>query len=79
MEEGGGRAAVFAPLERQRFLAEALRLLRLEEGTLDRYAAVRIVKRTASFDAPLGLTIDDRVLVRIPLDELERMCDARSA
>jgi len=72
VEEAGHRHTAVTIVERQWFLTEALRLIRLEEGSLDRYAALRIVRRTASNDPAGGLMIEERMLARIPLNDLER-------
>jgi hypothetical protein len=63
--------ARFAPLQRRRYLAEALRLIRLEEGSLERYRAVHIVERTAAEDPAQGVVIHQQTLARIPLAELQ--------
>lgn len=71
MEREPSQSARLAPLERQKYLAEVMRLIRLEEGSLDRYCAVRIVQRTASADEPQGFVIHEQILARIPLEELQ--------
>lgn len=72
VEAAGTRAAAALMLERLGVLNEALRLIRHEEGSLDRYSAIRVVRRTASHDPAHGLVIEERTLARIPLEELER-------
>ena len=74
LEAEGGRSAVLASLERQRCLAEVLRLVETERGHLDQYMAFLIVRRTADDDN--GITIFDQTVSRIPLAGIKRMrCD----
>ena len=71
MEGEGGRSAALALLERQRCLAEVLRLMETEGGRLDQYLAFLIVRRTA--DGGNGITIRDQTVSRIPLAEIKRI------
>jgi len=71
MESEGARAKALASLERQRCLAEVLRLIETEVGRLDRYQAFQIVRRTV--DTNNGLTIKDQTVARIPIAEIKRI------
>jgi hypothetical protein len=72
MECEGGRATAIASLERQRYLAEVLRLIDLEEGCLERYMAIRIVRRTVDPNGD-NLTTNDDVVARIPFALIKRI------
>ncbi|HKX28057.1 MAG TPA: hypothetical protein VJ302_10215 [Blastocatellia bacterium] len=70
LEETQSRFSVLAPLERRKYLVEVMRLMRLEEGSFDRYRAIHLIQRTASADPARGLVIREQSLARIPLAEL---------
>ena len=73
MESEGGPAALFAPLERQRYLAAVLSLIEFEEGRLERYSAFHIVRRTVAAGGDDTLEIKEQTVNRIPLEGINRI------
>jgi hypothetical protein len=71
MEGEGGRSAALASLERQRCLAEVLRLIETAGGRLDQYQALLIVRRSVADGN--GITIRDQTVSRIPLAGIKRI------
>ena len=57
-------------LEQRRLLAEAARLIRLEEGGASRYRALRIVRRTAAFDRQQQLVVGEETIATVSFDSL---------
>lgn len=74
LEREQSRFSALAPLERRKYLAEVIRLIRFEEGTIDQYSAIHLIQRTASADPAHGLIIREQSLARIPLSELRHLC-----
>jgi hypothetical protein len=54
----------------QRHLSEVLRLIRLEEGDVNRYRALHIIRRTVREDYGGALLIDDRPIATIPVEAI---------
>ena len=67
-----GRTAAFAALERQRYLAEVLNLIEAEEGAVEHYAALRIVRRTVDPHSA-GPHIEDETIARVAIGEIKRL------
>ena len=57
-------------LAQRRLLAEAARLIRLEEGGTAQYRALHIVRRTAAFDSQQELRIVEQTIARLAFDDL---------
>jgi hypothetical protein len=73
MESEGGRAALFAPLERQRYLAAVLSLIEFEKGRVESYRAFHIVRRTVAARGDNTLEIKEQTVARIPLEGINRI------
>src|SRR6266481_5751039 len=63
---------IFITFPRNRILSEVLRLIISEEGNTDRYRAFHIVKRTACSKGR-DLQIEDRIIAKIPMEEIKRI------
>jgi hypothetical protein len=67
-----GGSSIFITFQRNRILSEVLRLIVSEEGNTDRYRAFHIVRRTACSKG-LDLQIEDRIIAKIPIEEIQRI------
>jgi hypothetical protein len=68
-----GPTAAIGSLEKQRYLAEVLRLIEGEEGCLEQYEALLIVKRRIQPDHESRLLVKDELIFRVPLDQIKRV------
>jgi hypothetical protein len=73
LEQHGGPTAAWALLERQRYLAEVLRLLEEETGTLERYRAFHLVQRTVNSGSAKELSVNEQTVLTIPLAGIKRV------
>lgn len=73
MESEGGKVALFASLERQRYLAAVLSLIESEEGRVEPYTAFHIVRRTIAAGGDNTLEIKEQTVTRIPLEGIHRI------
>ena len=60
-----------ALLARHRYLLEVLRLIALEEGSVQDYQAFHIVRRTASQNSTQGIVLHDTTIARIPIADIQ--------
>ncbi len=70
LENLPGQSGIFFHLERQKYLREVARLIEFEEGSLDRYRALRIVLRSVKGGSRGNLDVHEQILFRISFDEL---------
>jgi len=68
-----GRTATFASLEGKRYLSTVLSLIEREEGGVESYVALHIVRRTVSAGSDSKLEIKEQTLNRIPLEGIRRI------
>jgi hypothetical protein len=72
MESEGGPAALFAPLESQRYLRAVLSLIETEAGGVEAFRAFHIVRRTVAAGNDNTLEIREQTVARIPLEGINR-------
>lgn len=68
-----GPVAAIASLEKQRYLAEVLRLIEAEEGGIERYEALLIMKRRIQPDPASRLLVKDELIFRVPTSKIKRV------